>query len=88
MLSAKPERTEAKRTETKRATVYFDSEIHRTLRIRAAEMDTTISELVNEAVKESPAEAAEDLMTLEVREGEPDLPFEELVKDLKRRGKL
>ncbi len=88
MLSAKPERTEAKRAETKRATVYLDSEIHRTLRIRAAEMDTTISELVNEAVKESLAEDAEDLMTLEVREGEPDLPFEELVKDLKRRGKL
>ena len=51
-------------------------------------MDTTISELVNEAVKESFAEDAEDLMALEVREGEPDLPFEELVKDLKRRGKL
>lgn len=85
---AKAARTEAKRTETKRATVYLDTEIHRTLRIRAAEMDTTISALVNEAVKESLAEDAEDLMTLEVREGEPHLPFEALVRDLKRRGKL
>ncbi len=75
-------------SQSKRATVYFEPDIHRTLRIRAAEMDRTISELVNDAVKQSLAEDAEDLMTFEVREGESHMPFEDFVKDLKRRGKL
>jgi hypothetical protein len=73
---------------TKRATVYFDSEIHRALRLKAAETDRSISDLVNDAVKASLAEDAEDLTAFDLREPEPDLPFEEVVKDLKRRGKL
>jgi hypothetical protein len=81
-------RARSEQSVTKRATVYFEPEIHRTLRIRAAEMDLSISELVNDAVKQQLAEDAEDLMIFEVREGEPLMPFEELVKDLKRRGKL
>ena len=72
----------------KRATVYFEAEIHRALRIKAAETERTISELVNEAVKRSLAEDAEDILAFEVREPEPDLVFEDVVKDLKRRGKI
>jgi len=37
--------------DVKRATVYFDTHIHRALRIKAAEMGTTLSALVNEAVR-------------------------------------
>ena len=74
--------------EQKRATVYFDTELHRALRIKAAETEQTISELVNEAVKQSLAEDAEDFLDLEVRQREPDLVFEDVVKDLKRRGKI
>lgn len=72
----------------KRATVYFDPHIHRALRLKAAETDRSVSELVNDAVREALAEDAEDIAAFESREKEPDLPFEDVVKDLKRRGKI
>ncbi len=72
----------------KRATIYFDPDIHRALRIKAAETDQSISALVNEAVKDLLAEDAEDLAAFEERAGEPNLPFEDVLKDLKQRGKI
>lgn len=75
-------------TAQKRTTVYFDSELHRALRLKAAETDRSISDLVNEAVKLTLAEDAEDLAAIEDRAQEANLPFESVVKDLKRRGKI
>ncbi|HVS65343.1 MAG TPA: ribbon-helix-helix domain-containing protein [Thermoanaerobaculia bacterium] len=72
----------------KRATVYLDPSVHRALRIKSAETDRTISDLVNEALRASLAEDADDLEAFEVREREPDLAYEEVVRDLKRRGKV
>jgi nitrate reductase assembly molybdenum cofactor insertion protein NarJ len=72
----------------KRATVYFEPFLHRALRLKAAETDKSISELVNEAVKASLAEDAADIEAFDVREKEPDYAFEDVVKDLKRRGKI
>jgi hypothetical protein len=72
----------------KRATVYFDPYLHRALRLKAAETDRSISELVNEAVKAALAEDVSDIEAFEVRENEPDYAFEDVVKDLKRRGKI
>ncbi|MEP7378234.1 MAG: CopG family transcriptional regulator [Chloroflexota bacterium] len=72
----------------KRATVYFDEEIHKALRLKAAETDTNISEYVNNAVREALADDAEDLAAFRERADEPTIPFEEVVADLKRRGKL
>ena len=75
-------------TARKRATVYFDPELHRALRLKAAETYRSFSELVNEAVKLTLAEDAEDLAAFEERASEPNLPFESVVRDLKRRGKI
>ena len=72
----------------KRATVYFDPLLHRALRLKAAETDRSISEIVNEAVKTALAEDASDIEAFEIREKEPDYAFEDVVKDLKRRGKI
>ena len=72
----------------KRATVYFDPALHRALRLKAAETERSISDLVNEAVQYSLAEDAEDLAAFEDRVAEPDLPFESVVKELKRSGKI
>ena len=72
----------------KRATVYFDPLLHRALRLKAAETDRSVSDLVNEAVKYSLAEDAEDLAAFDDRVAEPDLPFESVVKELKRSGKI
>jgi len=72
----------------KRATVYFDPDIHRALRLKAAETDRSLSDLVNEAVKLALAEDAEDLAAFEERASEPVLSFEDAVKGLRRRGKI
>jgi hypothetical protein len=72
----------------KRATVYFDPDLHRAVRLKAAETEQSFSELVNEAVRLSLAEDAIDLAAFDERASEPDLPFEDAVKDLKRRGKI
>jgi hypothetical protein len=73
---------------TKRATIYLDAPLHRALRLKAAETDASVSELVNEAVRQSLAEDAEDLDAFRTRAKEPRLAFEDLVRDMKRRGKL
>ena len=73
---------------TKRATVYSEPEIHRALRLKAAETDRSMSDLVNEAVRMSLAEDAEDLAAFDNRVNEPNLPYEAVVKDLKKRGKI
>jgi hypothetical protein len=73
---------------TKRATVYFEEPIHRALRLKAAETDQSVSDLVNDAVRRSLAEDAEDLAAFRERAAEPTLAFEDFVADLKRRGSL
>lgn len=75
-------------TPSKRSTIYFDPEIHRALRLKAVETDQSISELVNGAVKTALAEDAEDLAAFEERAEEPNLLFEDVVKALKRDGKI
>jgi len=75
-------------TTQKRATVYFDPYLHRALRLKAAETDRSISALVNEAVKAALAEDVSDIEAFEARENEPDYAFEDVVKDLKKRGKI
>jgi hypothetical protein len=73
---------------TKRATVYFDASLHKALRLKAAETDQSISELVNVAVRKSLAEDSGDLAAFHDRVKEPTVAFEDLVRDMKRRGEL
>ena len=72
----------------KRATIYLEPTLHRALRVKAAETETSVSEIVNAAVRQSLSEDAADLAIFEARAREPVLPFEDVLKDLKRRGKL
>jgi plasmid stability protein len=72
----------------KRATVYFEPEIHRALRLRAAANDRSISDMVNDAVRASLAEDAEDLEAFDLRAKERSVSFESFVRGLKRRGRL
>ena len=76
------------KTESKRATIYFYPELHHALRLKSVETNRSISDLVNEAVQLSLAEDAEDLEAISNRAKEPNLVFEDVVKDLKRRGKI
>ena len=72
----------------KRATVYFEPSLHKALRVKAAHTDHSLSELVNAAVRRSLAEDAEDLAAYRSRANEPALSFEDVLEDMKRRGKL
>jgi predicted transcriptional regulator len=72
----------------RRVTVYLDPALHRALRIKAAETDQSVSDIVNQAVRLSLAEDAEDLAAFRARAKEPNLDFETVLKDLRRRGKL
>ncbi len=75
-------------SKVKRATVYLDPSLHRALRVKAAETERSVSDLVNTAVRHSLGEDAADLAAFEARVHEPVVAFEDLLKDLKRRGKL
>ncbi len=75
-------------SEARRTTIYLDADLHRALRLRAAESDGSISAMVNEAVRQALAEDAADLAALKKRAKEPALDFESVVGDLKRRGRL
>ncbi|MFO0983041.1 MAG: CopG family transcriptional regulator [Planctomycetota bacterium] len=73
---------------TKRTTVYLDPALHKALRMKAVHTERSLSELVNDAIRASLAEDAEDLAAFETRAKEPNLDFEQVLKDLRRRGKL
>jgi hypothetical protein len=73
---------------SKRVTVYLKPEYHRALRIKAAETEYSVSDLVNSAVKQALLEDAVDLEAFDKRAKEPRLVFEDVVKTLKRDGKI
>ena len=73
---------------TKRATVYLDPMLHKALRIKAAETSRSVSALINEAVRFSLAEDAEDLAAFTERDGEPLLAFEDVLEELKKNGRI
>ena len=75
-------------TTSKRATVYFDAEVHKVLRMKAAQADKSVSDLVNDAVRFSLAEDSADLAAFDKRKKEKSISFEEALKKLRARGKI
>ncbi len=75
-------------TQTKRATIYFDPDLHKALRLKAVETSRSVSELVNEAVRGALSEDAEDLLAFEERADETLISYEEMVKRLKKDGRI
>jgi len=73
---------------TKRATIYLDPDLHKALRLKAVETSRSLSELVNEAVRESLFEDADDLAAFEDRANEPLVSYSEMVKRLKEDGRI
>jgi plasmid stability protein len=74
--------------ETTRATIYFDADVHRALRLRAAACNRSISYMVNEAVRVTLAEDADDLKDVDQRQTESSYSFEEFVTNLRDSGRL
>ena len=75
-------------TAPKRATIYLDPVLHKALKLKAFETSRSISDLVNSAVKEALAEDAEDLASFDERANESLISYDEMVKRLKKDGKI
>ena len=75
-------------TDTKRTTVYLNPALHRALRLKAAETDRPMSDLINEAVRISLAEDETDLAAFEDRADEATVSFANVLKKLKSDGKI
>ena len=73
---------------SKRSTIYFDAELHRALRVKAAHTQKSVSQLVNDAVRLTLTEDQEDLAAFEERGNETTISYEALLNDLKANGKL
>ena len=75
-------------SDPKRTTIYFEPDLHKALRLKSAVSERSISEMVNDAVRHSLAEDAEDLAAFDERADEPTVDFEDFIKKMKRSGKL
>ena len=74
--------------ESKRVTIYFDSDLHKALRLMSVETSCSVSELVNEAVREALSKDAEVLTALDERADGPLISYDETVKRLKKDGRI
>lgn len=75
-------------TLTKRATVYIEPDLHRALLLKSVETSRSVSDLLNDAIRNDLAEDADDLAVFDARKNEPTMAFEDFVKELKRHGKV
>ena len=73
---------------SKRSTVYFDPTVHQALKLKAVSTETSLSELVDEAVRLLMTEDEEDLRAFSDRVSEPTISYEALLEDLKKHGKI
>ena len=73
---------------TKRAPIYLDPALHDVLREKAAEAEVSISEIVNEVLRNALDEDEADHAIFEHRRNDPTVDFETAAADLKRRGLL
>lgn len=74
--------------QTKRATIYFDPDLHKALRLKAVETSRSITDLVNAAVRQALSEDADDLAAFTARTAEPLISYDEMVKSLRKDGRI
>jgi hypothetical protein len=74
--------------QAKRATIYFDPDLHKALKLKALETSRSITDLVNQAVKEALSEDAEDILAFEERKNDPLISYDQMVKKLRKDGRI
>ncbi len=74
--------------EIKRTTIYFDTDLHKALKIKALETSRSITDIVNQAVRESLSEDTEDILAYEERQNEPLISYDQMLKNLRRDGRI
>lgn len=73
---------------TKRATIYFDPELHKALKLKALETSRSITDLVNQAVRQVLSEDVEDILAFEERKKDPLISYDQMIKNLRKDGKI
>ena len=73
---------------TKRTTIYLDPDLHKALRLKAATLSLSVSDLINAAISESLSEDAEDIAAFEDGVKEPLVSYDDMVKKLKKDGRI
>jgi plasmid stability protein len=63
----------------------LDPDIHKALRLKAAETSRSISDLVNNAVRQALAEDSEDISAFGERTKEPLISYEQMIKKVKKK---
>jgi len=71
-----------------RTTITFNDKLFRALKLRAVETDTSISDVVEQAVTHQILEDAEDMEDALARKGEATYSFDELLIEFQSEGLL
>jgi plasmid stability protein len=74
--------------EAVRSTVYLEPELHQALRLKSAHSRRSMSEIVNDALRQALREDQEDLAVARNRAKEKALGYEEFLAKLKADGTL
>jgi len=72
----------------KRATIYFDPKIHKVLKLKSVETGRSVSNIVNAAILDEMELDREDLKAFADREKETTVSYEDMLKELKKNGKI
>lgn len=72
----------------KRSTIYLEPELHKAVRLKSAHTNRSISDIVNDSLREALREDQEDLEAFEKRAKEPAMSYEALLAKLKADGKI
>ena len=73
---------------TRRSTVYLEPDLHKALRLKSIETSRSMSDLINDAIRDELAADADDLAVFRIRQDELTIAFEEFVNELKRNGRI
>lgn len=71
-----------------RSTVYLDPKLHQALRLKAAHSHRSMSEIINDALREALREDEEDLAAVRARSKEKAMDYESFLARLKADGTL
>jgi predicted CopG family antitoxin len=71
-----------------RTTISFDEDLLKLLKLKAVETSSSVSDLINELVRETFSEDHTDLKVFQERSGEETIGFEAFLKQLEADGKL
>jgi hypothetical protein len=74
--------------QAKRSTIYFEPELHKALKLKALETSRSVTDLVNQAVREALSEDAEDIFAFEERKNEPLISYDQMIKKLRKDGRI